>query len=209
MVRTSHDQSQVSGPIRARTMRRKPETLFNGANSFASLASRLEQPPRASLPRAVARLSSGRRSRPCAPRGACAPSARRYTEFVGRESFSVQRPDFIRTMTFRWTAGAFALCIVLFSAFVYWEAADYLLARTDAALTEECLSIAADPPDHQLDAIDDRLRQDPRRIKLAGCLARMGIGSRAISKVCHTACGSTLRFKPPRLSASSETIGKR
>jgi len=100
--------------------------------------------------------------------------ARRYTELVGRDSFSVQLPDFIRTTTFRWTAGAFALCIVLFSAFVYWEAADYLLARTDAALTEECLSIAADPPDHQLDAIDDRLRQDPRRIKLAGLFGSDG-----------------------------------
>ena len=86
----------------------------------------------------------------------------------------MQFPDFIRTTTFRWTAGAFALCIVLFSAFVYWEAADYLLARTDAALTEECLSIAADPPDHQLDAIDDRLRQDPRRIKLAGLFGSDG-----------------------------------
>jgi len=100
--------------------------------------------------------------------------ARRYTEFVGRESFSVQLPDFIRTTTFRWTVGAFALCIVLFSAFVYWEAADYLLAKTDAALTEVCLSIAGDPPDHQLDAIDDRLRQDPRRIKLAGLFGSDG-----------------------------------
>ena len=77
-------------------------------------------------------------------------------------------PDFIRTTTFRWTAGAFAVCIVLFSAFVYWEAADYMLAKTDAALGEESLDIAADSPDRQLDAIEDRLRRDPRRIKLAG-----------------------------------------
>jgi signal transduction histidine kinase len=87
---------------------------------------------------------------------------------MGLGSFSVQIPDFIRTTTFRWTAGAFALCIVLFSAFIYWEAAAYLLAKTDAALTEECLAIAGDTPDRQLDAIDDRLRQDPRRVRLAG-----------------------------------------
>jgi signal transduction histidine kinase len=87
---------------------------------------------------------------------------------------SVQLPDFIRTTTFRWTAGAFALCIVLFSAFVYWEAAAYMLARTDAALTEECLAIAGDSFDRQLDAIDDRLRQDPRRIRLAGLFASDG-----------------------------------
>jgi signal transduction histidine kinase len=77
-------------------------------------------------------------------------------------------PDFVRTATFRWTAGAFAVCVVLFFAFVYWEAADYMLAKTDVALGEESLAIAADSPDRQLDAIDDRLRQDPRRIKLAG-----------------------------------------
>jgi signal transduction histidine kinase len=83
-------------------------------------------------------------------------------------------PDFIRTTTFRWTAGAFAVCIVLFSAFVYWAAADYMLAKTDAALSEEGLAIAADSPDRQLDAIDDRLRQDPRRIKLTGLFDRDG-----------------------------------
>src|SRR5260370_4467352 len=83
-------------------------------------------------------------------------------------SISAQRPASVRTTTFRWTAGAFAVCIVLFSAFVYWEAADYMLAKTDAALTEESLAVAADPPDRQLNAIDDRLSQDPRRIKLAG-----------------------------------------
>ena len=80
----------------------------------------------------------------------------------------MQLPEFIRTTTFRWTSTAFAVCIISFSAFVYWEAADYLLAKTDAALIEECMTIAGDSPDRQLNAIDDRLRQDPRRIKLAG-----------------------------------------
>ena len=87
---------------------------------------------------------------------------------AGMDSFSVQLPDFVRTTIFRWTASAFAVCIVLFSAFVYWEAADYMLAKTDAALTEECLAIAGDSPDRQLNAIDDRLSQDPRRVRLAG-----------------------------------------
>jgi len=87
--------------------------------------------------------------------------------FAGIDSFSVQLPDVVRTTTFRWTAGAFSVCIVLFSAFVYWQAVDYMLASTDAALTEELLAIAAEPPDRQLNAIDDRLSQDPRRIKLA------------------------------------------
>jgi signal transduction histidine kinase len=92
---------------------------------------------------------------------------RRSTMFAVLDSISVL-PDSVRTTTFRWTAGAFAVCILLFSAFVYWEAANYMLARTDAALTEQSLAIAGDSPDRQLNAIDDRLRQDPRRVKLAG-----------------------------------------
>jgi len=55
--------------------------------------------------------------------------------FAGIDSFSVQLPDVVGTTTFRWTAGAFSVCIVLFSAFVYWQAIDYMLASTDAALT--------------------------------------------------------------------------
>jgi signal transduction histidine kinase len=97
-----------------------------------------------------------------------------YAMAAVMDSLSVHLPDFVRTTTFRWTASAFAVCIVLFSAFVYWEAADYLVAKTDAALTEECLAIAGDPPDRQLNAIDDRLRQDPRRIKLAGLFGSDG-----------------------------------
>src|SRR4030081_2489884 len=100
--------------------------------------------------------------------------SRGYTMFAGQDSFSVQLPDFVRTTTFRWTASAFVVCIVLFSAFVYWEAADYILAKTDAALTEESLAIAGDPADRQLNAIDDRLSEDPRRIKLAGLFGADG-----------------------------------
>jgi signal transduction histidine kinase len=100
--------------------------------------------------------------------------SRRYTTLAELDLFSVQLPDFVRTTTFRWTASAFAVCIVLFAAFVYWEAADYMLASTDAALTEEILAIAADPPDRELNAIDDRLSQDPRRIKLAGLFGSDG-----------------------------------
>src|SRR3981081_1220697 len=100
--------------------------------------------------------------------------SRGYTLFAGQDSFSLQLPDSVRTTTFRWTASAFAVCIVLFSAFVYWEAADYILAKTDAALTEESLAIAGDPADRQLNAIDDRLSEDPRRIKLAGLFGSDG-----------------------------------
>jgi signal transduction histidine kinase len=80
----------------------------------------------------------------------------------------VKLPDFVRTTTFRWTSAAFAVCILLFSAFVYWEAAATMRAAMDAAITDESFIVAADTPDRRLDAIGDRLSSDPRRIKLAG-----------------------------------------
>ena len=83
-------------------------------------------------------------------------------------------PDFVRTTTFRWTSIAFAVCILLFSAFVYWEAASYMVAKMDAAISEESLAVAADTPDRQLAAIEDRLSEDPRRIKLAGLFGADG-----------------------------------
>jgi hypothetical protein len=86
----------------------------------------------------------------------------------------VKLPDFVRTTIFRWTSIAFAACILLFSAFVYWEAAADMLARMDAAIVEESLVIAADAPDRRLNAIEDRLSEDPRRIKLAGLFGADG-----------------------------------
>src|ERR1700738_431750 len=86
----------------------------------------------------------------------------------------VKLPDFVRTTTFRWISIAFVVCILLFSAFVYWEAATYMLARMDAAIAEESLVIAAETPDRRLNAIEDRLSEDPRRIKLAGLFGADG-----------------------------------
>ena len=88
--------------------------------------------------------------------------------------FVVKLPDFVRTTIFRWTSIAFAACILLLSAFVYWEAAADMLARMDAAIVEESLVIAADTPGRQLNAIEDRLSEDPRRIKLAGLFGADG-----------------------------------
>jgi signal transduction histidine kinase len=80
----------------------------------------------------------------------------------------VRLPDFVRTTTFRWTAGTFVVCIFLFSGFVYWQTAAYMTTRIDDAITEEAVAIAAEPPERRLEVIEDRLGLDPRRIKLAG-----------------------------------------
>jgi signal transduction histidine kinase len=79
--------------------------------------------------------------------------------------------DFARTTTFRWTLaifGAFALVILLSFGFVYVQTTTYLIARIDTAINDDADVLVNDPPERRLHAIEDRLRQDPRRIKLAG-----------------------------------------
>jgi signal transduction histidine kinase len=94
--------------------------------------------------------------------------------FAAPGLFSVTFPDFVRTTTFRWTSIAFAVCILLFSAFVYWEAAATMRASMDANITDESLILAAETPNRQLNAIEDRLSADPRRVKLAGLFGADG-----------------------------------
>jgi signal transduction histidine kinase len=89
----------------------------------------------------------------------------------------VRLPEFIRTTTFRWTlvvSGAFALCILLMFGFVYWQTAAYVTARVDGTIARDADAMARDEPDRWHEAIDERLRQDPRRIRLAGLFAANG-----------------------------------
>jgi signal transduction histidine kinase len=89
----------------------------------------------------------------------------------------VRLPEFIRTTTFRWTlvvSGAFALCILLMFGFVYWQTAAYMTARVDGTIARDADAMARDAPDRWHEAIDERLRQDPRRIRLAGLFAANG-----------------------------------
>jgi signal transduction histidine kinase len=92
-------------------------------------------------------------------------------------SSSVRLPDFIRTTTFRWAfgvAGAFVLCTLLLFAFVYWQTAAYMTSSYDNLLTGETRLIAADTPERQLERIDFRLHDDPRRIRIAALFGADG-----------------------------------
>jgi signal transduction histidine kinase len=91
--------------------------------------------------------------------------------FAASGSSSVRLPDFARTTTFRWTlivAGAFFLCTVLLFGFVYWQTAVYVMDKYDVLLSEELRVFTANTPEQRLQEIDDRLRKDPQRIKIAG-----------------------------------------
>jgi signal transduction histidine kinase len=94
--------------------------------------------------------------------------------FAAPDLFFVKFPDFVRTTTFRWTSIAFAGCIVLFSALVYWGAAATMRASMDATITDASDITAAQTPERRLDAIEDRINTDPRRVKLAGLFAADG-----------------------------------
>src|SRR5580704_18693041 len=96
---------------------------------------------------------------------------------VAWASSSVRLPDFVRTTTFRWTlavAGAFVLCTVVLFGFVYWQTAAYITSTFDDLITGELRIIAADTPERRLAQIDSRLRNDPRRVRIAGLFGADG-----------------------------------
>jgi signal transduction histidine kinase len=89
----------------------------------------------------------------------------------------VRLPDFARTTTFRWTlavAGVFVIYTLVLFGFVYWQTAAYLLSENDTLLTEEMRVFVGNTPEQRLSEIDDRLRKDPRRIKVAGLFGPNG-----------------------------------
>src|SRR3979490_959853 len=112
-------------------------------------------------------------------------------------SFSVRLPDFARTTTCRWTlavAGTFVLCTLLLFGFVYWRTTVYMMSENDVVLTTELRVFAANTPEQRLAEIDDRLRKDPRRIKIAGLFDADGHRMRAIWKAYRLALHRTSRL---------------
>src|ERR1700686_4473033 len=86
-------------------------------------------------------------------------------------SSSVRLPDFARTTTFRWTlavAGTFVVYTLGLFGFVYWQGAGYMMSSIHPLLTGEVSLIAPDTPERRLELIVNRLRDDPRHIRIAG-----------------------------------------
>src|SRR6476659_5317651 len=82
----------------------------------------------------------------------------------------MRQPQFIRSNTFHWAlivAGVFAVFVIGLFGFIYWQIDDYLTARSDRVIRVEVDAIAGLSPDRRLEAIDARLRQDPRGVQLA------------------------------------------
>src|SRR3984885_2147622 len=89
----------------------------------------------------------------------------------------MRRPQFIHSNTFHWTlavAAVFAVFVILLFGFIYWKIDDYLTARSDRVITVELEAIAGLSPERRLEAIAEKLRQDPRKVQIAAIFSADG-----------------------------------
>src|SRR5438132_7608138 len=89
----------------------------------------------------------------------------------------MRQPQFIRSTTFHralMVAGVFAVFVIALFGFIYWQIDDYLTARSDRVITLEIEGISSLSPERRLQAIDEKLRQDPRGVQLAAIFAADG-----------------------------------
>jgi len=94
---------------------------------------------------------------------------------------TMQLPEYMRSTMLRWTflvAGLLAIFIVALLGFVYSETEDDLTTRSDRMITAQMDVFAAMNPEQRLDAINEHLSYDPRRVQLAGLF---GTGGRRIA----------------------------
>jgi signal transduction histidine kinase len=90
----------------------------------------------------------------------------------------MRQPQFIRSSTFHWAlavSAVFAVFVIVLFGFIYWKIDDYLTARSDRVITVELDGIAGLAPERRLEAIDEKLRQDPRGVQVAAIFAADGL----------------------------------
>jgi signal transduction histidine kinase len=111
----------------------------------------------------------------------------------------MRQPQFIRSSTFHWAlavSAVFAVFVIVLFGFIYWKIDDYLTARSDHVITVELDGIAGLSPDRRLEAIDEKLRQDPRGVQVAAIFAADG----------HRIAGN-LESLPPHLRIDAPAQG--
>jgi signal transduction histidine kinase len=85
--------------------------------------------------------------------------------------------EFTHLATLRRTflvAGIFVALVVALLEFVYWKTKRDLTMRSDRVIASQMDAVAALSPERRLDAINDHLKQDPRRVQLAGLFGSNG-----------------------------------
>src|SRR5262245_44520566 len=71
-------------------------------------------------------------------------------------------------------AGVFAVFIIVLFGFIYGKIDNYLTTRSDGVITAQINGIVGLSPDRRQEAIDERLRQDPRGVQLAAIFSADG-----------------------------------
>src|SRR6266404_9191084 len=86
----------------------------------------------------------------------------------------MRQPQFIRSNTFHWAlmvAGVFAVFVIVLFGFIYVKTDNYLVGRSDRAITSQLNVFAALSSQRRLEAIDEHLRHDSRGVQYAGLFA--------------------------------------
>src|SRR6185295_7559610 len=89
----------------------------------------------------------------------------------------MRQPQFIYSSAFHWAlmvGAVFGVFVILLFGFIYWEIDGYLTARSDRVITVEADIFAGLSPERRLEAIDEKLQQDPRRVQVAAIFAADG-----------------------------------
>src|SRR6202040_3252924 len=89
----------------------------------------------------------------------------------------MQLAEFTNSTTLRRTflvAGIFAALVVALLGFAYLKTKHDLTMRSDLVIASQMDAFAALSPERRLDAINEHLKQDPRRVHLAGLLGSNG-----------------------------------
>jgi signal transduction histidine kinase len=111
---------------------------------------------------------------------AAASSFARWIEVRRRGSIRyvnpLRQPKFLGSATFYAlvVAGVFAVFIIVLFGFIYAKIDHYLIARSDGVITAQINGIIDLPRDMRQQAVDERLRQDPGGVQLAGIFAADG-----------------------------------
>jgi signal transduction histidine kinase len=96
---------------------------------------------------------------------------------VSRWNDPTQLPEFTRSTTLRWTllvVGVFAAFTVALLGFVYLKMKHDLTMRSDRMIVSQISILAELSSERRLDAINEDIKQDPGRVRLAGLFGANG-----------------------------------
>jgi signal transduction histidine kinase len=105
------------------------------------------------------------------------PSRNVDASVIFRRIDLMQLPEFMRSTTLRWTflvAGIFAAFIIALLGFVYLKTKDDLTMRSDRLVAAQMGFFTDLSPERRLAAINELLKQDPGRVRLAGLFGSNG-----------------------------------